>query len=403
MKNSSFNSRERKLITGISLIMGIRMLGVSMIFPVFSIFATGLPNSTATLAGLAVGIFGIVQVLVQVPIGRLSDVWGRKQVTLLGLGVYFIGSILSGLSKSIHHLIFARLLSGAGAINGVTMACLADGVSDGKRNSALSFVGISMGLAVIVGFTLSPIVAAKIGIPYLFYICAAIILVTIFYTARYLDRGEGFMDETLDIKKESFLQLMKNGDLLRLNIIGFVGNISLASVFFIMPLLFHQEIGISHLWKLYIPVALLGTASMFCFGKLADLHGTVPVTATGLALELAGITVMILFPGIVACIASFVLFYTGHCILSPVLPAAVSRYPNARLKGTVMSIFNSFQFLGSGIGGLASGIITEYDHRYIFVVLAVLVAAALMSLMGYGNFSRNVRPPGACGSPDSAS
>ncbi len=397
MKNSPFNSHERKLITGISLIMGIRMLGVSMIFPVFSIFATSLPHSTATLAGLAVGIFGIIQVIVQVPIGRLSDLWGRKQVTLLGLGVYFIGSILSGLSQSIHHLILARLISGAGAINGVTMAWLTDGVSDGKRNSALSYVGISMGLAVIFGFTLSPIVADKIGIPYLFYICAAIILVTILYTALYLDRGEGLIDESIEIKKESFLQLMQNRDLLRLNIIGFVGNISLASVFFIMPLLFKQEIGMSHMWRIYIPVALLGTASMFIFGKLADLYGTVPITTIGLAMEFAGIAIMIFFPGIIACIASFVLFYTGHCILSPVLPAAVSRYPNARLKGTVMSIFNSFQFLGSGIGGLASGIITEYDHRYIFIVLVVLVSAAIASLAGYGNFSRNAGNSGASG------
>ena len=59
MEARPFNTNERRLITGISLVMGIRMLGISMIIPVFSIFATELPGSTGPLAGLAVGIFGV--------------------------------------------------------------------------------------------------------------------------------------------------------------------------------------------------------------------------------------------------------------------------------------------------------------------------------------------------------
>ncbi|OPZ37869.1 MAG: Inner membrane transport protein YajR [Spirochaetes bacterium ADurb.BinA120] len=391
MEARPFNTNERRLITGISLVMGIRMLGISMIIPVFSIFATELPGSTGALAGLAVGIFGIIQILLQVPIGKLSDRWGRKQVTLAGLVVYFIGSVLSGLSQNIHHLIAARVLSGAGAIQGVTMAWLTDGISLQRRNTALSYVGLSMGLAVIFGFTLSPIIAAKINIPVLFFLCAALVLVTIVYTAIFMDNQSIIEEELPDIKTERIWEVMKNADLNRLNVIGFVGNLNINAVFFVMPLLFKKELGMEAMWKIFIPVSIIGTALMFVFARQADRRGSALITAVGLAFEFSGILLAIFAGGLAAYIVSFFLFYAGHCILSPVLPAAASRYPNAQLKGTVLSIFNSSQFLGSGIGGLLSGLILELDYRHVFVAAAIFTLAAFVAIAGYRDFRRGVR------------
>ncbi len=385
---SRFKPSEKKLILGISLVMGIRMLGVSMILPVFSIFATELPHSTETLAGLAVGIFGIVQIILQIPIGRLSDRWGRKQVTLAGLVVYFAGSIFSGLSKNICHLITARAVSGAGAINGVTMAWLADGIAEDKRSAALSYVGISMGLAVICGFTLSPIIAAKMGIPFLFYTCALLIFITILYTLFNLKNHDEGMIIDNDIKTENLRQILGNTDLMRLNIIGFVGNLNLNSVFFIIPLLLNRSMGLADMWKIYIPASLLGTAMMFYFGRKADIVGTRKIAALGILFELAAVIPALFDSGPGALVVTFSLFYCGHCILSPVLPAAVSRYPNPQLKGTVMSVFNSSQFLGSGVGGLLSGIILALDPRFVFVAIGIFSCMALASLARYSGFRR---------------
>jgi MFS family permease len=394
METRPFNSIERRLIAGISLVMGIRMLGISMIIPVFSIFATELPGSTGPLAGLAVGIFGIIQIILQVPIGKLSDRWGRKQVTLAGLIIYFIGSVLSGLSQNVYHLIAARVLSGAGAIQGVTMAWLTDGISVHRRNTALSYVGISMGLAVIFGFTLSPIIAAKINIPVLFYICAGLILLTILYTVFFMDNHTIIDEELPVIKTERLFEVMKNADLNRLNIIGFVGNLNINAVFFVMPLLFKKELGMEAMWKIFIPVSLVGTALMFVFARAADRHGSAAITAVGLGFEFGGILIAIFSGGLAPWIVSFFLFYAGHCILAPVLPAAASRYPNQQLKGTVLSIFNSSQFLGSGIGGLLSGLILGLDYRHVFTAAAVFTVIAFIAIAGYRDFGRGARPAG---------
>jgi len=393
MSARGFHSHEKRLITGISLVMGLRMLGISMIIPVFSIFATGLPGSTPALAGLAVGTFGIVQILLLVPFGRLSDRWGRKQVTLLGLGIYLAGMVLSGLSRTVHHLIGARVLAGAGAINGVTMAWLTDGVPAHKRSMALSYVGISMGLSVIFGFTLSPVIAAHLGIPSLFFLCAALILLTMIYTATRLRNNDLDLDEHMEISGDGILAALGNRDLAVLNVAGFVGNLGLTTVFFVLPLLFNNTMGLDEMWKIYVPISLAGTACMFYFGKRADRYGAAPVTILGLACEAAGVLCAIAWTSTTGLFTSFLLFYMGHCIMSPVLPAAVSHYPGRRLKGTVMSIFNSFQFLGGGLGGLFGGTIYEYDYRWAFAALAVMIAGSMIAMRAYRGFGKKHAHP----------
>jgi MFS family permease len=127
---------------------------------------------------------------------------------------------------------------------------------------------------------------------------------------------------------------------------------------------------------------------LFYLGRLADRRGTVAIALVGLALELAGFAAPILSDSLGSYIVSFALFYSGHCVLAPVLPAAVSRYPHSQLKGTVMSVFNSFQFLGSGVGGMLCGIMLEFDHRYVFIALGVLILAGAGSLMGFRDYKR---------------
>ncbi len=51
----NFSRQEKKLIAGISFLMGLRMMGTSLIIPVFSIFAINLAGASDILAGIAVG------------------------------------------------------------------------------------------------------------------------------------------------------------------------------------------------------------------------------------------------------------------------------------------------------------------------------------------------------------
>ncbi len=369
--------------------MGIRMLGVSMIIPVFSIFATEISGSTKILAGVAVGIFGISQTLFQIPMGQLSDRWGRKKTTILGLVIYLAGTIMSGMASTAHQLIAARFIAGAGAISGVTMAWLTDGINIRRRNTALSVVGISIGISVISGFTLSPFIAAHLGIPYLFHLCALLTAAALAYTIKYLSNSgdSAIYGEASPITIRDLGEIFKDRDLIRLNYAGFAGNISLTGMFFIMPILIKEEMALSAMWKIYVPMAVIGTSCMYYFSKRADAQGTVRIATLGFLLEITGALTALVWANPYALPAAFILFYSGHCITAPVLPAAISRHPGTGNKGTVMSMFNTSQFLGSGLGGVISGVLLMFSPQWLFLSLILVLFTVLYALAGFRDYA----------------
>ncbi len=391
---SEFNREEKKIIGGMSLLMFIRMLGISLVIPVFSLFAIEIEGSTEALAGLAVGIFGLSQTLFLVPMGRLSDRWGRKQALVLGLIFYFFGTVFSGMSRNIFQLIISRFIAGAGAVLGIAMAWITDGIEVNKRNRALSFVGISFGLATIAGFSLSAPIAGYFGYRIIFYSCAALIGVAILYTGVFLKNTElterpGF-EEEIHIDRISIKTILTNPDLVRLNIVGLLSHVTLISTFFIMPILLNERIGTIAMAKILIPMSVVGTICMFIFAKAADKYGTVKVVYLGIAMEFSGLILAFFSQSVGFLFTSFMLIYVGHCILSPILPAAVSRFPNNTLKGTIMSIFNASQFLGSALGGQFSGIMKQFPPAYLFGSLMVFIIVAFFSASGFSDYTREM-------------
>ena len=95
------NSTERIFALKVSLIMSVRMLGLFMLFPVMSVYAVEYDNSTPFLIGMAIGIYGLTQALLQIPFGYLSDRFGRKPILIVGLLIFFLGSIMAANTSNI--------------------------------------------------------------------------------------------------------------------------------------------------------------------------------------------------------------------------------------------------------------------------------------------------------------
>ena len=91
---------ERRAAFSLAGIFMTRMLGVFLILPVFTQFAREYSGYTATLAGIALGIYGLTQALFQIPLGMLSDRIGRKPVIIGGLLVFALGSVVAAMATS---------------------------------------------------------------------------------------------------------------------------------------------------------------------------------------------------------------------------------------------------------------------------------------------------------------
>ena len=138
---------ERRSSISLALIFALRMLGLFLVLPVFALEAGKYPGGDdPALVGLAMGIYGLTQAVLQLPLGMASDRFGRKRVIVFGLVIFAAGSLLAAMADSLTGLLLGRALQGAGAVSAAVTALLADQTRDVVRTKAMALVGGSIGL-----------------------------------------------------------------------------------------------------------------------------------------------------------------------------------------------------------------------------------------------------------------
>ncbi|MGP1957305.1 MAG: MFS transporter, partial [Arsenophonus sp. ER-QC15-MAG3] len=140
MKNNKMTPKELKAIFGLGMVFALRILGMFMILPILVTYGSLLKNANELLIGMAIGIYGVSQVIFQIPFGLMSDRFGRKQLIIIGLLISITGSLVAAITDSIFGIIIGRALQGAGAVSSTIMALLSDLTREQNRTKAMAFM-----------------------------------------------------------------------------------------------------------------------------------------------------------------------------------------------------------------------------------------------------------------------
>ncbi|MDH4184110.1 MAG: MFS transporter, partial [Nitrospinota bacterium] len=345
----NFSQEEKKAIAGLSVVLGLRMLGLSMIIPVFSLYALHMAGSSSLLAGLAFGIYGFTQALLQIPFGYFSDKLGRKRVVSFGLILFILGSVICATTTNIYVLIAGRALQGGGAIASACFAWVADHADPSRRSTAMAFMGIAVGGGIVTGMIVGPIIAGANGVVFLFWLAAILsvlaLLITMFILVEQRKTAAQEADfNTLDPRR--ILHLAGKPDLIKLNIVGFVVNMAMISTFFIIPQRLKVFYDIGELWKVYLPLSLMGGVAMMFTARRADAGGARKVIIGALLTMCAAYLILISGSSLVYLYTGFAFFFTGFSVLEATLPSSVSKLADPAHKGTIMGVYNFSQFIG---------------------------------------------------------
>ena len=376
---------ERRAGISLALIYAFRMLGLFMIMPVFALYAEELPDATPLLTGLALGIYGLTQALLQIPFGMLSDRVGRKPVIFAGLVVFALGSLVAAYADTIYGIIAGRALQGAGAIAAALMALAADLSREEHRTKMMALIGASIGVAFAASMVLGPVVNEWVGISGIFAGTAVLALVGI--ALLYLvvpDPLHTHFHSDAEVRRGSVADAISDGQLLRLDAGIFILHFALMCVFLVIPLELRDLAGLEAAvhWKLYLPVFAMSLVIMLPFVIIAERQRRMKQVFVGaIAVLLVAVSGFVLSADRAMLVVSLVLFFTGFNLLEASLPSLVSKTAKATMKGTAMGVYSSSQFLDTFAGGLAGGAahgIWGIDGVY-FTVLAALLAWLMLA------------------------
>ena len=380
MKYSWFNS-----VLPIAAIFSFRMLGLFMLIPVFTVFASNLEGATPALMGLALGSYGLSQGVLQMPFGMLSDRFGRKPILTIGLLLFASGSLLGAFSQSIYMMILARTLQGTGAIGSVLIALLADLTPDQQRTKAMAVIGMTIGLSFSLAMVISPALTNHYGLAGIFYLTTALALVALFllHVVIPTPQRERFHVDS-EANPSLFKKVIRNKHLLRLNAGIFFQHFILTATFYAIPMLLERRVQTGHLtqqWYFYLPLMIFSFLLMLPFIILAEKKRQMkPVfLASVLVIGLSQLVLAFAYQHWLAFCALMFFYFVVFNILEASLPSLVSKQAEANSKGTAMGIYSSSQFLGIFAGGASAGLLYQFfGSSGIFLCNALIAFAWLV-------------------------
>ena len=352
------NALERRSTFALSSIFALRMLGLFMIIPVFSVAGQSYQGATPALIGLAVGVYGLTQAILQIPFSLLADRFSRKPLVIIGLLLFALGGAVAAMSESIYGVIIGRAIAGGGAVSAVVMALLADVTREEQRSKAMAIMGMSIGVSFMLAFSLGPWLTSLVGISGLFWVTTIMGLAAIsmlFLVPKITRHHKNYQQGYLQQLK----QVLKMGDLNRLHISVFALHLLLTAMFIYMPSQLIQVADIplaSHGW-VYLPLLIISLffafPSIVLAEKYRQMRGIFLTAIVGIVL---GLLVLIFgFESKYILLLGLGLFFVAFNVMEALLPSWLSKSAPIQSKATAMGVNASSQFLGAFFGGMIGG------------------------------------------------
>lgn len=402
--SSKMTAGERRATLGLAGVYGFRMLGLFLVLPVFALFAEGLPGATPLLIGLAVGVYGLTQAMLQVPFGLLSDRIGRKPVIFGGLLLFALGSLIAALATDIWIVILGRAIQGAGAISAAVMALAADLTREEQRTKAMATIGMTIGVSFMLAMLAGPALGELFGVSGIFWLTVVMALLGIALVALVVPTPtRSFVHHDAETVPAMFRRVIRNVDLLRLDFGIFTLHLILTALFLAVPLVL-RDLGLAPAQHglLYLPVMLASLAVMVPFIILAERRGMAKQVLLGAigSMVVAQLALGYTIASFWGFVAALVLFFSAINLLEAMLPSLVSKVAPVEAKGTAMGVYSSSQFIGAFSGGLIGGWVhQQFGFAAVFAAGAaaatvwLLIASGMRKPGRYSSRLVNIGPP----------
>lgn len=381
----SMTRLERRASIALSAVFGLRMLGLFMLLPVFAVEARRMPGGDdPMLVGIALGAYGLVQALLQLPLGMASDRLGRKPVIVAGLLVFAAGSVVAAMADGVVGVIVGRALQGAGAVSAAVTALVADSTRDSQRTKAMAFIGVSVALSFALTLVAAPWLVALAGLRGLFELTAGLALAAAAVTVWVVPPAPR---RDAPARVTPLSRLLGTPDLVRLNVGVFALHAVQIAFFMIVPAWLVERAGVplrEHA-TLYLVAVVGSLLLMIAPLGWGERRGRMrPVFAGAIVVLLAVLLALMTEPsGLVLLVGLMTLYLSAFNVLEASLPSLVSRMAPADARGAALGVYNTVQSIGMFVGGAAGGwLLARHGPASVLAAGALLVVVWLAAALG---------------------
>ncbi|MEO2117810.1 MAG: MFS transporter [Methanocaldococcus sp.] len=364
------------------------MLGVGFIAPIMAIYAKIL-GATNLEIGLIFGSFALARTITQIPIGVLSDIYGKKFFIVCGTFFYGLFTLMYSFVSSVLGLLIVRVFTGIFSafvtpVAGSYIAAIAPKAKLGE------YMGI-FNSAITLGFGVGPFIGGTLadmyGIKMPFYICGFLgILASIISYMKLEDIVFNENTKKRNLRKISNLfsfEFLKSRNFLSSFIIN-ISNVMINSgiIAYLALYAISYNISISHVGFMIAVTNILTALLQRSFGKLYDKLGNVMIII-GVFIISIGMYVLSTSTTFLDMVISLIVVAIGSSISSTSTTSlAVKDIPIHR-KGEAMGLFTTSINLGMFSGAVIFGFLADIlgiANMYKFSAIFAIVVGTLCYL-----------------------
>jgi MFS family permease len=378
---SRMSAGEVRASVALASIFALRMFGLFLILPVFAVHARGMPGGEdAMLVGIALGIYGLTQGVLQIPMGAASDRYGRKQVIIAGLSVFALGSFIAAAATDVLWITIGRAVQGAGAISAAVTALIADSTRDEHRTKAMALVGGSIGLTFAVSLVAAPVLYAAIGLSGLFTMTGILAIAGIAVVSWVVPPAPA---KIVHEDPAHWREVVFDRQLLRLNSGIFMLHAVQMAMFVVIPvLLVEAGLPLPQHWKIYLPAVLASFALMLPPIVIAERRGRMRLLllAAGALMVVVQLGLRWLAPSVATLGLWLLVFFIAFNILEASFPSLTSRLAPVSARGLALGLYNTTQAIGLAVGAAVGGWLAEHHGSGSVFVCAALAMGLWVAL-----------------------